>query len=124
VPMAYKLLSGHHLGKWFHRARRASGLAANWNRCTRLIFVTQDGTPWTSKFFCRRYLYPSLHRQRAAGNPYLRPFDGSRGNSIESKMWSLHCYHRGACSHVSWGGKFGKHCLRRASKDEVYEHGR
>jgi hypothetical protein len=124
VPMAYKSLSGYHIGKWFHRARHSSGLGANWGQCTSPIFVTQAGTPWTSKFFRRKYLYPSLHRQRAAGDPYLRPFDGSPGNTIESKMWSLHCYRRGARSHVSRGGKFGKHRLRRASKDEVYEHGR
>jgi hypothetical protein len=124
VPMAYKSLSGLHLGKWFHRARAASGLGANWPQSTARIFIQNDGTPWTSKFFRHRFLYPSLHRQRAAGDAYLRPFDGSPGNTLEAKFWSLHCYRRGARSHVSRGGKFGKNRLRRATKDEVYEHGR
>jgi hypothetical protein len=124
VPMAYKSLSGFHLGKWFHRARAVSGLGANWPQSTACVFTHQDGTPWTSKFFCQRFLYLSLHRQRAAGDPHLRPFDGSPGNTLEAKFWSLHCYRRGARSHVSRGGKFGKHRLCRATKDEVYEHGR
>jgi hypothetical protein len=87
------------------------------------VFTQSDGTPWTSKFFCRRFLSPSLQRQRAAGDPYLHPFNGSPGNTLEAKFWSLHCYRRGARSHVSRGGKFGKKRLRRATKDEVYEHG-
>jgi hypothetical protein len=124
VPMAYKTLSGFHLGKWFHRARHAADLGANYRQSLDRIFTHSDGTPWTSRFFRKKFLYPSLKRQRQAGDPYLKPFEGSPGNTLESKFWSLHCYRRGARSHVSRGGKFGRHRLRRATKDEVYEHGR
>jgi hypothetical protein len=124
VPMAFKTMSGLHLGKWFHRARQTSALGPNWSHSTKLIFSQPDGKQWSPLFFRKRFLYPSLHQQRAAGDPYLRPFDGSPGNSLEAKLWSLHCYRRGARSHVSRGGKFGRHRLRRATKDEVYEHGR
>ncbi len=121
---AYKTLSGYHLGKWFHRARTAAGLGANWRHSSECILSHADGTPWTSRYFRKKFLYPSLHHQRSAGDPYLRPFDGTPGNNIEAKFWSLHCYLRGARLHVSHGGKFGCHRLRRAAKDEVYEHGR
>ena len=124
VPMAYKTLSGYHLGKWFHRARTSSGLGSNWHLSSARILTHANGTPWTSLSFRQQILYPSLHLQRAAGDPYLLPFDGTPGNDIASKFWSLHCYRRGARSHVSRGGKFGRHRLRRATKDEVYEHGR
>jgi hypothetical protein len=116
VPMAYKSLSGFHLGKWFHRARQACGFGAAYRTSATFVFCQPDGTPWTSKYFRRRFLYPSLHRQRAAGDPYLRPFDGSPGNSIEAKFWSLHCYRRGAYEHGRWR-------RRRSGKaiDKIYQ---
>jgi hypothetical protein len=124
VPMVYKTLSGYHLGKWFHRARTTAGFGSNWLHSSERIFSNANGTPWSSRYFRKKFLYPSLHRQRTAGDPYLRPFNGTPGNTVEAKFWSLHCYRRGARSHVSRGGKFGRHRLRRATKDEVYEHGR
>ncbi len=74
VPMAYKSLSGFHLGKWFHRARAASGLGANWHLSTARVFTQTDGTPWTSKFFRGRFLYPSLHctMKTGPGGPGVR----------------------------------------------------
>jgi hypothetical protein len=124
VPLAYKTLSGLHPGKWFHRARRAAGLGPDWRRSDRPIFVRPHGSTWTSRFFRERFLYPSLHAQRTAGDPYLTPFDGSPGNSIENKLWSLHCYRRGARSHVSRGGRFGRHRFRKATTTQIYLHAR
>lgn len=120
VLLAYKTMSGYFLGKWYHRARFYRHLGADHVH----IFTHLDGTAWDSLFFRKRFLYPSLHRQRRAGDPYLKPFDGQPGNTIEAKFWSLHCFRRGARSHVSRGGRFGKHRMRKATQDQVYEHAR
>lgn len=124
VPLAYKTLSGFHIGKWFHRARHTTGLDGDWRRSSRPIFLRNTGSRWTSKYFRDRFLYPSLHAQRAGGDPYLQPFDGSPGNSIENKVWSLHCYRRGARSHVSKGGRFGRYRFRKANDNQIYLHAR
>lgn len=100
VPMAYKSMLALHLGKWFHSAQQACGLGANFCDSSTLMFCQPIGNPRMSKYFCH-FLYPLLHHQRAAGKPYICPFNGSPSNSIEAKFWSLHCYHCGAFSHVS-----------------------
>jgi hypothetical protein len=54
----------------------------------------------------------------------LRAFDGTPGNTIDSKFWSVHhCFRRGARSQVSRGGNFGCHRFSKAYKTQVYEHG-
>jgi hypothetical protein len=116
--VAYRTLSGLCIGKWVHRARVTSAPAVG------PIFRHLDGSSWTSRYFRLTYLYPSLSRQRVRGDPYLVPFDGSPGNSLPEKFWSLHCYRRGARSHVSRGGKFGRHRFKKAATDQVYEHAR
>jgi hypothetical protein len=124
VLIAYRTLSGFHPGKWFHRACVYSGLGRDWSTQAHLMFTHSDGTTWTSTYFRKRHLYPSLRRQQANGDPYLRPFTGGMAGSIESKYWSLHCYRRGARSHVSRGGRFGWHRFQRATKPQVYDHAR
>jgi hypothetical protein len=118
VIAAYKTASGLHLGKWVYRARVHVGFSHP------MIFAHLDGSPWTSLYFRKAHLYPFLRRRQALGDPYLTPFSGEKGNSIEEKFWSLHCYRRGARSHVSRGGKFGHHRFHKATKDQVYEHAR
>jgi hypothetical protein len=118
VIAAYKTASGLHLGKWVYRARVHVGFSHP------MIFAHLDGSPWTSLYFRKAHLYPFLRRRQALGDPYLTPFSGEKGNSIEEKFWSLHCYRRGARSHVSRGGKFGHHRFQKATKDQVYEHAR
>ena len=118
VIIAFETRSKLCIGKWFLRAKRYRA------RPTGPIFCHLDGTPWTSNFFRTTYLYPSLHRQRLLGDPFLAPFDGSPGNSIESRFWSLHCYRRGGRSHVSRGCIYGGLRLTIASKTQVYEHAR
>ena len=120
VVVAYRTLSGLCVGRWFVRAftlRPTTSDAA-------LIFTDASGLPWDSHYYRLAYLYPSLHAQRASGDPFLRAFDGSPGNTIEDKFWSLHCYRRWARSHVSRGGLYGANRFRRASPDQVYMHGR
>jgi len=124
VILAYQTLSGYSPGKWFHRARRFSHVGAAWDTNSSKVFVSPVGTPWTSKYFRDTYLYPSLRAQQATGDAYLRPFNGEVGNSLEDKFWSLHCFRRGARSHVSRGGIFGRHRFRKGTNDQVYEHGR
>ena len=123
VVMAYLTLSGYHIGKWFHRARHWAGIY-DWRQVSRPIFCKVNGTRWTSAYFRHVYLYPSLHAQRAAGDAYLMAFDGSPGNTLESKFWSLHCYRRGARGQVSRGGTLALHRFRRATDTQVYEHAR
>jgi hypothetical protein len=101
VVAAYETLSGLHLGKWFHRSCVTAGIGPNWSQTRMAIYLHEDGTPWTSLYFCQHFLYPSLQAQQAAGNAYLRPYSGGIGNTLEDKFWLLHCYRRGARSHVS-----------------------
>jgi hypothetical protein len=124
MSMAYQTLSGYYIGKWFHRARRSSGIGVDYKTCSTRVFTHDSGTPWTSFYYRHEFLYPSLKRQQAAGDAMLLAFDGSPGNTIEAKFWSLHCFRRGARSQVSRGGKFGRHRFRKAFKTQVYEHGR
>jgi hypothetical protein len=124
LAIAYQTLSGYFCGKWFHRARRSCGIGADYKECASRVFSHPSGTPWTSFYYRHEFLYPSLKRQQAAGDSMLAAFDGTPGNTIEAKFWSLHCFRRGARSQVSRGGKFGRHRFRKALKSQVYEHGR
>lgn len=116
----YSLLTGRwgglFPGKWFHRVKRNS---VDWDE-SGVLFCHEDGQPWTSRYFRKAFLYPSLRRQRAIC-PILEAMDGSPGNSIEERFWSLHSYKRGSRSHVSRTGPRG---TKRATNDEIYEHGR
>jgi hypothetical protein len=122
--MAYRTASGYSIGRWFHRARRWSHVGPDWSTNSTKVFTEPDGSPWTSLSFRQKYLYPSLREQQRTGDPYLRPFTGGPGNSLEDKIWSLHCYRRGARSHVSRGGIYGRFRLKKATPDQVYEHAR
>lgn len=120
--LAYCTGSGLAPGYWFERLLELEGLhpdaAAS---CELDIFRHSSGARWTSHYFRTTFLWPSLHEQRLRGDAALRPFDGSPGNSIEDKYWSLHSYRRGARSHVS---KRRANCVRKATPTEVSEHGR
>jgi hypothetical protein len=127
VVMAYRTISGFKLGLWFHRARRACNLDGNWQDCSRLVFTHATGGRWTSKYFREEFLYPSLYRQQAAGDPYLAPFNGEvgSGNSIPEKFWSMHCLRRGARTSSTLRTR-GITCtqFRPATLEQVYEHAR
>jgi hypothetical protein len=121
VVIAYRTLSGYSFGSWFHRLRRLLRFNTDWAHDSRLLFPMGSGEPWTSLYFRETYLYPALTTQRIRGDPLLVPFDGSPGNSIPEKFWSLHCYRRGARSHVSRSRPLQ---FRKADEAQVYEHGR
>ena len=120
VIVAYESLSGLSLGRWIKLASRYCGVT-DMASDDRPVFTHPSGKPWTSKYFRRTFLYPALERQRQEGDAFLRAFDGTPGNTIPRKFWSLHCYQRGARTHSTKGGKSG---TRQATKDQVYEHGR
>ena len=119
--MAYETFGGFSIGKWFHRVRRCNGLGRDWQTSRQRLFTHKDGTPWTSRYYRDTYLYPALDEQRRQGDTFLVAFDGSPGNSIREKFWSLHCYRRGAASHVT---KTRQGQYRKANKDQIYEHAR
>ena len=115
--------SGFDVGFWYHSLRTELRLtSADAAECPALVFQHSNGTSWDSKFFRGTYLIPSLNDQRLAGDPSLLPFDGSTpGNTLAEKFWSMHSYRRGARSHVSRKRATNG---RKASEDEVNEHGR
>ena len=96
-------------------------MGSDWRLSPALVFTHQNGNRWTSAYFRKTYLWPGLEEQQRQGDPFLKAFDGSPGNTIREKIWSLHTYRRGARSHVS---KCHTGQYRRATKDQIYEHAR
>ena len=120
VIMAWKTVSGLCLGLWLMRMVK---LSPHWGKPNAKAFRSPDGHQWTSAYFRKKFLYPSLRRQQAAGDPYLAQFrDDVPGQSIEDKFWSLHSYRRGSRSAVSRANQSLR--TRRATNDQVYEHAR
>ena len=106
--------SGLHPLRWFRRVQSAT---PNWNNSD-YIFVDEDGSLWSSKSFRHQFLYPCLTRLQQKGDPYLQ-------GDIPSLFWSLHCYRRGACTHVDRAILKRKASLpQRSVKAMIYEHGR
>jgi hypothetical protein len=127
VVLAYTTMSGFSVGKWHHRAHKACHARGTARGAARgaapgLIFSTPDGTQWTSAYFRTTLLYPALDAQRRAGDAFLQAFDGSPGNSIAEKYWSMHCYRRGATTEVTRGRLILGIRLRKASGVQTYEH--
>lgn len=119
VPIAYETASGYAPGVWLARlsANLPGGVSDG-----RPLFTQDDGTLWDSYYFRHTFLYPSLYRQQAAGDAYLRAFTGQGSNSIPAKFWSLHSWRRGARTHCARANNPG--CLRKATTAEIYEHAR
>ena len=116
--LAYETLSRLRPGYWFRRARQLASIPPD----DRLIFLHPDGSPWTSLSYRTSFLYPSLRQLQRQGDPYLRPYNGPEGNFLEDKFWSLHCFRRGARTHVS--RRHLSSNRRVASPVLIYEHGR
>jgi hypothetical protein len=86
VPIAYHTLSGYHCGKWFHQARHCGRIGADYRDSTNFVFLHPNGHLWTSYYYLQEFLYPSLRRQQAAGDPMLLNFGGTPGNTLQSKF--------------------------------------
>ena len=120
IIIAWKTISGLCLGRWLMRMVK---LTPNWGKSKAKAFRFPDGGQWTSAYYRNTYLYPSLRRQRDAGDKYLAAYkDNVAGMTFEDKFWSLHSYRRGSRSAVSRADRgLG---TRRATNDQVYEHAR
>lgn len=125
MVLAYKSGAGIPLGVWILRAYSTyPGSRAGLRHSHLPIFMHPDQTPWTSLYFRERYLYPALHRQRAGGDPWLVPFGLGGVVALEEAFWSLSSYRNGARSWVSRSRLYGTKRQRKATPEEVYEHGR
>ena len=113
VIIAFTSASGLRAGRWFSSASSSKPATS---RPQSLIFSHSDGSPWTSLYFRQRFLYPCLQQEQAS-DPYLQ-FPSPE--TIETRFWSLHCYRRGARTHVSRASPG----LRRATTEQIYEHAR
>jgi hypothetical protein len=120
VPMAYTTGSGFSLGKWMHRLREALGVGTFPDTATP-IFCHENGTRWTSQYFRSTFLIPMLDMQRRLGDPYLQAYDGSPGNSLADKFYSIHSIRSGGRTHVS---RKRPGCSRKAAPEEINDHGR
>ena len=118
VVIAYESSAGIQLGFWLQELRHLSS-QLGWTSGP--IFRHSDGTPWDSHYFRHNQLYPLLTLQRIGGDPFLKAFDGSPGNTIAAKFYSMHSYRNGGRSSVS---KRRPGCVRAATPVEVTEHGR
>jgi hypothetical protein len=118
---AYTSCSGISPGKWFHRLRRALGSSAFPTGETP-VFQLSGGRTWNSDYYRKTYLLPLLEMQRHQGDPYLAEFDGATpGTSLSNVFFSLHSQRSGAETHVT---RQRAGCFRKATKEEVYGHGR
>jgi len=114
--LAYSSILGLRPGLWVSRLQGLLGLAHGGTCGSEdLVFQHHNGKPWDSRYFREQYLIPSLQAQRLASDAALHPYDGSPSNTLAEKFWSMHSYRRGGRSHAR--------CLRKASPDEVFEHG-
>lgn len=120
VVVAYECMSGLSCGHWLKRAFQSCD-GINMKTDHRYIFCHASGIQWTSRYFRHEFLYPLLQHLRQEGDMFLRAFNDEPGNTIPEKFWSLHCYRRGARTHVT---KWSKTDSRRATPDQIYEHGR
>jgi hypothetical protein len=120
VIIAYECMSGLTCGRWIQRAFKACG-GTNLATDYRHVFTTPSGQRWTSKSYRHEFLYPMLAHLRQTGDVFLRAFNDEPGNTLQEKFWSLHCYRRGARTHAT---KRSKKDSRKATQDQVYEHGR
>ena len=121
VPIGYRTKAGFTPGEWVHRLQQELGVDP---KSTAHVFQHSTGRPWDSTFYRERFLYPLLLELQKQGDPYLAPFRqkaGPHALSIKQAFYSLHCYRRGARTHVELGS--GKRASV-ATKTQIYEHAR
>jgi hypothetical protein len=121
VILAYTTLTGLSPGKW--AARLAQFAPARAGR----LFSTRLTPNWTSRHFRENFAIPLLEIQRLSGEPTLQSFSAQPGHRISDKVYSMHSWRRGGRSKVSRSARHNEpkpKGARRATADEIYEHGR
>jgi hypothetical protein len=121
VVIAYTTLSGLSLGQWFNRLFLFTPITDG------SLFSTEQQNSWTSQYFRNNYAYPILEMQRLAGEPSLSTFSSVPGKHIADKIYSMHSWRRGGRSRVSRAPRHNEpnpRGTRKATPNEVYEHGR
>ena len=113
VIVAAVTSSGLNPLRWFRRVKSST---PNW-RASDYIFVDDNGSLWLYKSFWQQFLYPCLERLKSKCDPYLQ-------GDIPTMFWSLHCYCRGARTHVDRAilKRKSSH-LRKTVDAMVYKHG-
>jgi hypothetical protein len=121
VILAFTTLSGLSPGKWALR------LQAFTPQVPGKLFSTSTTPIWTSQRFRRIFALPLLEQMRREGEPTLRSFSQRPGNRLQDKLYSMHTWRRAGRSAVSRTPRHNEPNppgRRKASPDEVYEHGR
>ena len=121
VPVAYRTKAGFTPGTWVERVFKELGRQP---RSIDPLFQHPSGRAWDSSFYRDGFLYPLLLDLQKQGDPYLAPFKqraSPNALSIKQAFYSLHCYRRGARTHVELGSG-GR--ASRANKIQIYEHAR
>ena len=90
--------------------------------CPNNEFLFQDpsGKRWDSAYYRSEFLIPILDLCRLSGEAILKPYDGSPGNTLAAKFYSMGCYRCGGRSAVTHRHKAS---FRIATLAESYEHG-
>jgi hypothetical protein len=121
VILAYTTLTGLSPGIWAQRLAQFTPARAN------LLFSTQTTPVWTSRHFRDNFAIPLLEMQRLSGKPTLQSFTTKPGQRIADKVYSIHSWRRGGRSKVSRSPRHNEpkpRGVRRATPEEIYEHGR
>jgi hypothetical protein len=121
IVVAFCTLSGLNLGKW------ASRLAEHESVIQGQLFSSTDYPVWTSRIFREKYAWPLLEAMRVQGEPTLKMFSDNVGKRIKDLVYSLHSWRRSGRSRVSRSARHNEPKpagSRRATPQEVYEHGR
>jgi hypothetical protein len=84
VVIACTTASGLSLGWWLDTLRALSTPAELAPEA--FILAHPNGSPWTSHFYWHNFLYPALAVCCSLGDPFLRTFDDSSGNSIPERL--------------------------------------
>ena len=121
VVIAFSTMSGLMPGKWALRLRSFQSAIPG------KLFSTRHTPVWTSHHFRHQFAIPLLEQMRLKGEPTLRAFSNQPGHRLKDKIYSMHSWRRAGRSVVS---RLPRHdepnppSRRKASNDEVYEHGR
>jgi hypothetical protein len=121
VVIAYTTLSGLSVGFWLERLLQFAPYYPE------KLFSTATTPEWASLHFRENFAIPILEEHRRLGDPTLSMFSNVPGQRMIDKIYSIHSWRRAGRSKVSRVPRHGEprpRGARKASPEEVYEHGR